>query len=1013
MVGTAATMSAMPPSTPATAADRTTSTGSAHTLDTPGRSPIAAASAASGGATSGMHGGGGSGGSGGGDSVLSQKVGRALEVRSDTPAMLAALDALADLPSYRHADTKGSGSGNGSGSAATAAIDPRTVRQAIEVDALRQARLLQTELSAMVETVAGLRVRIGDVAEAARMVGQEMRRDVVGISLADAAGGDHRGHRHHGHGHHGHGHHGVHHRSGGGHGEHKDDGDGGLAASSDDVIAAALRGGDGNVGSNNNDGDQGQQHLAAGSSSSLLLLPSNLTISPSIHGTGGLAAERRLASLLHSAFRNRSEAAARAEAVRRFLDRFDLTEEEGRLLDGYGFDEFHNNNNSNNNNSGGGGGGGAGGAAGGDDDDDDGMAFLDALEHARKIRGELVRTFRLGSAADASSMAGGGGAASSSATSSSSTSAASGLGLTSALRMMESLSARQEQAYERLYHFLTSYLDLHSRSVSNVPTRSGGPGGGAAGAHRPQQSASAQEDAMDAALRHPFVVRSLQVLRHKPSYHAHTLELVAASRRAMVTRRFLLALTSGYDGLPPIEMAAHDPVHYVGDMLALVFRIESEEADLAGGLLAVADCEPLAENEDGDNAGGGEENEDGHGDDDDDADDDAMDRPMSPAAVLSHATSGISRPLKSRVFQVVASLARHPSSSSDLPGEEGGPAGARDDFGGHGPDGTFTAHDFEEEAGSARTRLAQLYEICGLLLYYRSAFHKTVARLVKGSGGPAGSATWDESDGRDENALIQCIQDCLDEAATAFGASLRVYAATLPNLSSLSDESESALVQGTVAKICKVRMGSPGFFAALDPSAAGRANLEQLPTLSIEFLVDTAVDAAMSHCGRLDDAVALRNAVVTAKKAGLESAVAAKWDQAISDKERSLADTLIDGETRHVVETIGLAPVADALKNMEAVSVEGQLISSHPGLGPNDVQAAMREFYDSLYSPPTPSFGMIRDPVLRKYARSKTAQNVVDLYVKIYDTLRSDRGGYDDLSFLSMPPDQVKTLLSV
>ena len=73
----------------------------------------------------------------------------------------------------------------------------------------------------------------------------------------------------------------------------------------------------------------------------------------------------------------------------------------------------------------------------------------------------------------------------------------------------------------------------------------------------------------------------------------------------------------------------------------------------------------------------------------------------------------------------------------------------------------------------------------------------------------------------------------------------------------------------------------------------------------------------------------------------------------------------------------------------------------------------MKDFYDSLYSPPTPSFDMIRDPVLRKYARTKTAQNVVDLYATIFDTLRSERGGYDDLSFLSMAPEQVKTLLSV
>ena len=149
-------------------------------------------------------------------------------------------------------------------------------------------------------------------------------------------------------------------------------------------------------------------------------------------------------------------------------------------------------------------------------------------------------------------------------------------------------------------------------------------------------------------------------------------------------------------------------------------------------------------------------------------------------------------------------------------------------------------------------------------------------------------------------------------------------------------------------------------------------------------MIDTTVGATLSHCDRLDDAVALRNAVVSAKKAGFEWCVAAKWDKALSDQERTLAASLIDGETRHVLESVGLAPVVDALKDMEAVYVEGQMIASHPGLGPADVRSALKDFYDSLYSPPMPPFDQIRDPVLRKYARGKTAENVVEVYAKIY-----------------------------
>jgi len=49
-------------------------------------------------------------------------------------------------------------------------------------------------------------------------------------------------------------------------------------------------------------------------------------------------------------------------------------------------------------------------------------------------------------------------------------------------------------------------------------------------------------------------------LRHVPAFYLHTLELIASSRRAEETRRFLLALTSGYAGMQTIEMKAHDPV---------------------------------------------------------------------------------------------------------------------------------------------------------------------------------------------------------------------------------------------------------------------------------------------------------------------------------------------------------------------------------------------------------------------------------------------------------------------
>jgi hypothetical protein len=74
----------------------------------------------------------------------------------------------------------------------------------------------------------------------------------------------------------------------------------------------------------------------------------------------------------------------------------------------------------------------------------------------------------------------------------------------------------------------------------------------------------------------------------------------------------------------------------------------------------------------------------------------------------------------------------------------------------------------------------------------------------------------------------------------------------------------------------------------------------------------------------------------------------------------------------------------------------------------------MKKFYSSLFSPPIPTFeDTIKDPEVRKIARSKTAERVVDVYRELYVAISGDRGGYADLAFMGHDPDQVKTLLSL
>jgi len=611
--------------------------------------------------------------------------------------------------------------------------------------------------------------------------------------------------------------------------------------------------------------------------------------------------ERRLAELLANAFQERNEARIRNESIKEFMEKFDLSDVDSSLLENYNFENVLDPTNE------------------GEQSIKDGMAFLDALQRVSKTRKELSSSFDSPMIdRDSEGM----------------NSSAAKLGPASAMRMVENLASKQDRAFERLYHFLHSRLDLSHASVAHVRTSSSA---------EPQQVMKTQ-DGMDDTLLHPFIRQSIVVLHQVPAYYKHTLELITTSRRADITRNFLLALTSGHEGMPPIEMKAHDPVNYVGDMLAFVFRTMSVESELAKGLFV------------------DEENST-----DEDSEDDTG---MTASAVLNDIVSGVARPLRSRLSQVISSLARRPDDEVD--GTVGG------------------LH--EEEAGTARARLGSLYSICGLLLFYHSAMAKAAKKLE-----PT----------RSVNQLVQSLVDCISEGANAYAASLKVYVATLESLATLSNASQASVASETVTRLCQVRSASPGYGIDSDGILE-----ETYDLLALEFLCDTIMEPVIPCCLQLDDAVAMKIALNAMIKIGLQSDCASKWDTIISEKEQIMIDAEIVSDTKNVLEDCGLAQIKNAMESMEAVYVDGMVAASHPGLAEDSMQGAIKAFYDTMYDPPIPSYSNIKDPFLRKYARNKVAGNITAVYTKIHELVRSEKGGYDNISFLTHDPSQVDSMLS-
>jgi hypothetical protein len=87
----------------------------------------------------------------------------------------------------------------------------------------------------------------------------------------------------------------------------------------------------------------------------------------------------------------------------------------------------------------------------------------------------------------------------------------------------------------------------------------------------------------------PTLREAVRRLASRPVLLRDALSVLTATRSAAVLQAFLDALTrGGPNGLPrPIEIHAHDPTRYVGDMLAWVHQATASEHELLDSLFGV------------------------------------------------------------------------------------------------------------------------------------------------------------------------------------------------------------------------------------------------------------------------------------------------------------------------------------------------------------------------------------------------------------------------------------------
>ncbi|OXG10479.1 hypothetical protein C366_06721 [Cryptococcus neoformans Tu401-1] len=134
----------------------------------------------------------------------------------------------------------------------------------------------------------------------------------------------------------------------------------------------------------------------------------------------------------------------------------------------------------------------------------------------------------------------------------------------------------------------------------------------------------------------PVMLQAIRRLRDRPALLADAIQTLTSTRQSSILHQFLDALTrGGPGGLPrPIEIHAHDPTRYVGDMLAWVHQTTATEHEFLEGMFGVKEKKRWVGQE-----RDGEEGEE----------------VRMASEVLDKDLEGLSRPLKLRIQQTIKS----------------------------------------------------------------------------------------------------------------------------------------------------------------------------------------------------------------------------------------------------------------------------------------------------------------------------------------------------------------------
>ena len=519
-------------------------------------------------------------------------------------------------------------------------------------------------------------------------------------------------------------------------------------------------------------------------------------------------------------------------------------------------------------------------------------------------------------------------------------------------------------------------------------------------------AASAANRRQAAQSPYRMLQRALNVLREQRlPYFRSCQETVVTARRTAFVRRFLRALSAGAmtssssgssasgvdaEGLGPhgnsssgssnagsgrpIDLHAHDPLRYVGDMLAWTHLNIVEERDLLNGLFAgplaahaaaaAAEAEKAQQQQASSpsaaaTSDGSRSSSPTH----------IVTQPLPIRDMLASIVDGVSRPLCVRLEQVLAS----------------------------------------------QTSLVTTLKLTDIIAYYCATLWTLLTSdtglLAALAGGVHATAV------SRFQALVLAQSARIRAAPPAFPSDLSACALVTDTAQQL--EEIMRVYQASLASAAESKMKADASTASSSnpPVVSSLIDIGSVLDGILEPLVDTC-RAGAEGLRISDTAVYMLNNLSQLQAALAPYPFTASWVQRLASEIAEWEEALVQQSANDLLAGCGLLAKLTSMRSHDPATSGGLPLASMPTLGPDNLRQVASAFYAELTAPTLISlFDRVGNPRVRSRVRRDTAAVLAAAYARFYADVTAPASGYSALcdvtALLPQSPEQVEVLLDL